>query len=123
MLDGDHVKVAESPYPVKTYCACSSSNDWFSSVQKCLQWNMRKRQKSFVVVEGGSDNNSHIKHEPKSDSLFACIRPNQDGPSQQEPEQVGDKVEKEEEQEQDNVASGSDSFDLIPWTDEELERD
>ncbi|OAD06835.1 hypothetical protein MUCCIDRAFT_130824, partial [Mucor lusitanicus CBS 277.49] len=47
LKQGDHVKITMSPYPVKTFCSCDSSNDWFSSVQSCLQWNNRQRQKSF----------------------------------------------------------------------------
>ncbi|CAO3672165.1 unnamed protein product [Rhizopus microsporus] len=49
LKQGDHVKITMSPYPVYTYASTDVSNDWFSSVQTCLQWNVRKRQTSAIV--------------------------------------------------------------------------
>ena len=44
----------------------SSSQDWFNSVSRCLRWNERERQKSFVVVE---DYASDSETEVESDSI------------------------------------------------------
>lgn len=101
------MKITESPYPIKTYSSCSPSNDWFNSVQKCLQWNVRKRQKSFVIVEGGAD----MKQETESNSSFACIRPNNSSSAAKEDHQ------------EDQDDSSSETFDLDAWTEEELARD
>ncbi|CAG8604887.1 6090_t:CDS:2, partial [Diversispora eburnea] len=48
---GDHIKVTPSKFPFPTVCHDSQSKDWFSSISRCLRWNERERQKSFVVVE------------------------------------------------------------------------
>ncbi|KAG1445576.1 hypothetical protein G6F56_009863 [Rhizopus delemar] len=51
LKQGDHVKIELSPYSVYTYSASDVSNDWFSSVQSCLHWNVRERQKLLVDKE------------------------------------------------------------------------
>ncbi|CAO3638678.1 unnamed protein product [Cunninghamella echinulata] len=51
---GDHVKVTASKYPFPTVCKEDQASDWFNSLQKCLHWNKRERQKSFAVVESNS---------------------------------------------------------------------
>ncbi|CAO3614494.1 unnamed protein product [Cunninghamella blakesleeana] len=51
---GDHVKVTASKYPFPTVCKDDQASDWFNSLQKCLHWNKRERQKSFAVVESNS---------------------------------------------------------------------
>ncbi|KAI8641225.1 ATP-NAD kinase-like domain-containing protein [Parasitella parasitica] len=119
LKQGDHVKITVSPYPVKTFCSCDSSNDWFSSVQTCLQWNSRERQKSFVVVEDDKDKTAQEK--PASDSLFACLRSKEhehgkDGSS------VIPSASVNYSNDGDSSEEASD-FDLIPWTDEELNMD
>lgn len=107
-----------SPYPVKTFCSCDSSNDWFSSVQSCLQWNNRQRQKSFVVVEGDKD--KPAKEKPDSDSLFACLRSKEcDSRSLVVPSNSASGSEVDE----DTNSEEADDFDLTPWTDDELARD
>jgi hypothetical protein len=50
-LEGDHVKVTASRYPFPTVCKEDQATDWFNSLQNCLHWNKRERQKSFAVVE------------------------------------------------------------------------
>lgn len=57
-----------SPYHVRTYTSCDTSNDWFSSVQSSLLWNNRQRQKSF---EPSEENNRSIE----SDKMSACVEP------------------------------------------------
>lgn len=121
--EGDHVKITMSPYPVKTFCSCDSSNDWFSSVQSCLQWNNRQRQKSFVVVEG--DNDEPAKEKPDSDSLFACLRSKEGGSGKDSKSPVvpSISVSGSEDGGEDAASEEADDFDLIPWTDDELTRD
>lgn len=105
-LEGDHITITLSPHPVKTYSSCDTSNDWFSSVQSCLLWNNRKRQRSFVVVE--SDTNQPTATE--SNNRFACLGPN-------EVDDVG--LNDDLNQDTDSL----DDFELTPWTEEELTRE
>jgi len=39
--------VTTSVFPVPSICAQDQISDWFDSLADCLQWNVRKRQKSF----------------------------------------------------------------------------
>lgn len=112
-IEGDHVKITASPYSVKTYSSCDSSNDWFSSVQSCLQWNNRLRQKSFVMVEGDKQE-EHQKH--KSDNLFACLRSQETNV----PPSLSPTAAREEDEDESDPAE---DYDLNPWTEEELARD
>lgn len=50
-IEGDHIKVTASRYPFPTVCKEDQATDWFNSLQNCLHWNKRERQKSFAVVE------------------------------------------------------------------------
>ncbi|KAI7906454.1 ATP-NAD kinase-like domain-containing protein [Cokeromyces recurvatus] len=115
LKQGDHVKITVSPYPVKTFCACDSSNDWFTSVQTCLQWNMRRRQESFVVVEGDEIS---TQEKPKPDNLFACLRS-----IDKEQKNGTTKLEMPKIQRLSEETDLEKAFDLIPWTDEELQRE
>ncbi|KAJ1769297.1 hypothetical protein IW140_004296 [Coemansia sp. RSA 1813] len=55
---GDHIQITASKYPLPTVCASQSqTQDWMSSLSRCLHWNERKRQKKF----GGG-----VSHEPDS---------------------------------------------------------
>ncbi|KAI9483579.1 MAG: ATP-NAD kinase-like domain-containing protein [Benjaminiella poitrasii] len=119
LKQGDHVRIVASPYPVKTYCACDSSNDWFSSVQTCLQWNMRQRQKSFVVVEDDEVKSMTEEDRKKSDSLFACLRPRNNGNTPQN-EDNNNSHEIRTMPEEEGL---EEVFDLVAWTDEELQRE
>ncbi|KAJ2656098.1 hypothetical protein IWW48_005193 [Coemansia sp. RSA 1200] len=48
---GDHIQITASKYPLPTVCASQSqTQDWMSSLSRCLHWNERKRQKKFVVA-------------------------------------------------------------------------
>jgi hypothetical protein len=67
-IEGDHIKVTASRYPFPTVCKEDQATDWFNSLQNCLHWNKRERQKSFAVVEShptrhhkGSSSPSHNK--------------------------------------------------------------
>ncbi|KAI8342791.1 ATP-NAD kinase-like domain-containing protein [Chlamydoabsidia padenii] len=51
---GDHIKITASKHPFPTVCKENQSSDWFGSVQNCLHWNRRPRQKSFAVVESNT---------------------------------------------------------------------
>jgi len=42
---GDSVVITMSPYPVPTVNLAHSSQDWFSALTRCLNWNVRVRQK------------------------------------------------------------------------------
>ncbi|KAJ1907450.1 hypothetical protein LPJ81_000750, partial [Coemansia sp. IMI 209127] len=45
---GDHIQITASKYPLPTVCASQSqTQDWMSSLSRCLHWNERKRQKKF----------------------------------------------------------------------------
>ncbi|OXA58107.1 NAD kinase isoform X2 [Folsomia candida] len=44
---GDALSVTTSVYPVPSICAQDQISDWFDSLADCLQWNVRKRQKTF----------------------------------------------------------------------------
>ncbi|KAI8969669.1 ATP-NAD kinase-like domain-containing protein [Pilobolus umbonatus] len=94
---GDHIKITVSPHSVDTVSATNTSNDWFSSVQTCLQWNHRQRQKSFVIIEDESKK-SDTQNEPTATSGDVKKM------SESEEYQLFDKVD----------------HDLIPWTEEEL---
>lgn len=75
---------------------------------------MRKRQKSFVVVEGDDE------QEPDSENLFACIQQSND--SNQQTDQSNREIRTSSNQEQITNTSRN-VFDLVPWTEEELKRD
>ncbi|KAJ2123987.1 hypothetical protein IW147_002094 [Coemansia sp. RSA 720] len=54
---GDHIQITASKYPLPTVCASQSqTQDWMSSLSRCLNWNERKRQKKFTMgLDGDSD--------------------------------------------------------------------
>ncbi|CAJ0838233.1 9033_t:CDS:2 [Entrophospora sp. SA101] len=51
LKQGDYIKVTPSKFPFPTVCLKSQSQDWFTSISRCLKWNERELQKGFVVVE------------------------------------------------------------------------
>lgn len=53
-----------SKYPFPTVCKEDQATDWFNSLQNCLHWNKRERQKSFAVVESNP-----IRHHSKASSV------------------------------------------------------
>ncbi|KAG9391970.1 Inorganic polyphosphate/ATP-NAD kinase [Carpediemonas membranifera] len=44
---GDSIDVIRSPYPLYTVSRRGGSNDWFTSLRSCLNWNVRIRQKAM----------------------------------------------------------------------------
>ncbi|KAI9287722.1 ATP-NAD kinase-like domain-containing protein [Umbelopsis sp. AD052] len=64
LKQGDHVKVTASRYPLPTICKKSQSDDWFNSLSRCLHWNERQRQKSFVVVESNRSQHKSTTNQP-----------------------------------------------------------
>lgn len=58
MLEGDHIKVTASKHSFPTVCKEDQSTDWFNSLQTCLHWNKRERQKSFAFVESATQKSS-----------------------------------------------------------------
>lgn len=68
-IEGDHIKVTASRFPFPTVCKEDQATDWFNSLQNCLHWNKRERQKSFAVVEShtrskSSSRSSSSQHLP-----------------------------------------------------------
>ncbi|KAI8346861.1 ATP-NAD kinase-like domain-containing protein [Choanephora cucurbitarum] len=57
LKQGDHIKITASRYPFPTVCKEDQATDWFNSLQNCLHWNKRERQKSFAVVESHPERN------------------------------------------------------------------
>ncbi|KAI9477192.1 hypothetical protein LPJ78_000450 [Coemansia sp. RSA 989] len=50
---GDHIQITASKFPLPTVCATQSqTQDWMSSLSRCLNWNERQRQKRFSEAVG-----------------------------------------------------------------------
>jgi NAD+ kinase len=49
------LSVTTSVFPVPSICAQDQIQDWFDSLADCLQWNVRKRQRTFEELEDNSD--------------------------------------------------------------------
>ncbi|KAJ1543703.1 hypothetical protein HK405_009110 [Cladochytrium tenue] len=47
LVRGDFVSVTMSKFPVPTVCAEDPSRDWMESLRRCLNFNVRTRQKAF----------------------------------------------------------------------------
>ncbi|KAJ1556137.1 hypothetical protein HK405_006388 [Cladochytrium tenue] len=47
LVCGDFVSVTMSKFPVPTVCADDPSKDWMESLRRCLNFNVRTRQKAF----------------------------------------------------------------------------
>ncbi|KAI8145603.1 ATP-NAD kinase-like domain-containing protein [Fennellomyces sp. T-0311] len=104
---GDHVRISMSKYPMPTVCRTESGNDWFSSLQCSLQWNVRQRQKSFVVLESEKEDQHDDTQE--SENLFACL-------------QNGNKQPKNEEEEGSGSAEEHVDNGVLEWSAEELNK-
>lgn len=48
---GDHIKITASPYPFLTALPDDEFGSWFESVSRTLNWNQRKHQMGFKVVD------------------------------------------------------------------------
>ncbi|PVV01532.1 hypothetical protein BB560_004047 [Smittium megazygosporum] len=65
---GDYIQVeaSEYPFPVMSH-SCEMSLDWFEGVQRSLNWNVRKRQKNFSVLEVFGENKCGVSDEEYAD--------------------------------------------------------
>ena len=46
-FQGDYITLTSSPHGVPTVSARSQSEDWYQSLGRCLNWNVRARQKAL----------------------------------------------------------------------------
>ncbi|KAL6308187.1 hypothetical protein BKA93DRAFT_884529 [Sparassis latifolia] len=119
LKQGDHIKVTASKYPFPTVCADTQSVDWFNSISSTLKWNERERQKSFVVVEEGPSRKQY-KHSkltsPKGEVPLASQAQDEPASAAQRPETgfvpVGDAEGRVEEDEEDEVSSDEEKYDI-----------
>lgn len=57
---GDYVTISASRFPFPTVMPIGKGNeDWIDSLSETLQWNLRKKQKSFQDGKGGNANNKN----------------------------------------------------------------
>ncbi|CDH58279.1 atp-nad kinase [Lichtheimia corymbifera JMRC:FSU:9682] len=77
---GDHVKITVSQNPLTTVARTGSTCDWFHSLQTSLQWNVRMRQKSFLVLEEDDKKTPAVASSPTKEDLpgheeglFGCL--------------------------------------------------
>lgn len=47
LQQGDGLRIVSSPWPVPTINRVDQSSDWFRSLSRCLNWNVRQKQLSF----------------------------------------------------------------------------
>jgi hypothetical protein len=75
--------VTASKYSFPTVCKEDQATDWFNSLQKCLHWNKRERQKSFAIVESNRQKSSPSTPKANTPSLNMTkpSRKNSSGPS------------------------------------------
>ncbi|CAL4060149.1 unnamed protein product, partial [Meganyctiphanes norvegica] len=69
---GDSLRVTTSIYPVPSICAEDQIADWFASLDECLRWNDRKRQKHFDEPEElltPPDQTPELTHSSSDDTL------------------------------------------------------
>ncbi|KAI9323680.1 ATP-NAD kinase-like domain-containing protein [Dichotomocladium elegans] len=75
---GDHVRIVASQYPLPTAARMGPNDDWFSSLQSSLTWNVRTRQKSFLVVESSEGPNAadaeYTMATDQEEEVFGCLR-------------------------------------------------
>ncbi|XP_064079293.1 NAD kinase-like isoform X2 [Macrobrachium nipponense] len=75
LLHGDSLRVTTSIYPVPSICAEDQIADWFASLDECLRWNDRKRQKHFDEPEDLSS--PDLTHSSSSDTLDSLSERNE----------------------------------------------
>lgn len=86
IIEGDHIKVTASRYPFPTVCKEDQATDWFNSLQNCLHWNKRERQKSFAVVESHPVRSNSSNH---GKNLSSASRTNSSQQLSQSPRTTG----------------------------------
>jgi NAD+ kinase len=47
---GDYVEITCSAFPLPTFAKQEGVSEWFSSLARCLQWNVRTEQKEFGAI-------------------------------------------------------------------------
>lgn len=79
LLHGDSLRVTTSIYPVPSICAEDQIADWFASLDECLRWNDRKRQKHFDDPDDLSppDLTPDLTHSSSSDTLDSLSERNE----------------------------------------------
>ncbi|XP_071525705.1 uncharacterized protein [Panulirus ornatus] len=79
LFHGDSLRVTTSIYPVPSICAEDQIADWFASLDECLRWNDRKRQKHFDDPEDSSpaDLTPDLTHSSSSDTLDSLSERNE----------------------------------------------
>lgn len=131
-LEGDHIKVSASPYPVPTICYEDASKDWIASLQECLHWNVRQRQKSFVMVESEEKDAIAAETPVDENKTFAVIDEGKASPTSRKmtPDlsETSSTTMSDDEDETAAAANGlsvppsAEEYDLQPWTEDELQR-
>ena len=48
---GDKVRIRASPWPIPTVCHSDATQDWFDSLSRCLNWNVRDTQRPFEPAQ------------------------------------------------------------------------
>ncbi|MPC20169.1 NAD kinase [Portunus trituberculatus] len=71
------LRVTTSIYPVPSICAEDQIADWFASLDECLRWNDRKRQKHFDEPEDPVDLTPDLTHSSSSDTLDSLSERNE----------------------------------------------
>ncbi|KAK3854917.1 hypothetical protein Pcinc_038647, partial [Petrolisthes cinctipes] len=79
LMVGDSLRVTTSIYPVPSICAEDQIADWFASLDECLRWNDRKRQRHFDEPEDLSptDLTPDLTHSSSSDTLDSLVERNE----------------------------------------------
>lgn len=79
LMVGDSLRVTTSIYPVPSICAEDQIADWFASLDECLRWNDRKRQKHFDDPDDLSppDLTPDLTHSSSSDTLDSLSERNE----------------------------------------------
>lgn len=76
---GDSLRVTTSIYPVPSICAEDQIADWFASLDECLRWNDRKRQRNFDDPEElltPPDQTPELTHSSSDDTLDSLSEKN-----------------------------------------------
>ena len=76
-----------SIYPVPSICAEDQIADWFASLDECLRWNDRKRQKHFDdpddldEPDDSEDVSPDLINSSSDDTLDSLAERNEDAPN------------------------------------------
>ena len=71
---GDSVTVTTSVFPIPSVCATDQIQDWFASLDQCLRWNDRKKQRIFDPDDYSTERNgTKSDHDPENRQAMAAI--------------------------------------------------